>query len=251
MKNDYGWATEGKATCGQSIGVTREIIAKLADEAEGERPLLGLLFYADETLERIDYELVAMNADDFAEIMGDNARLRSELADAQERLANLTAGTESIATGSPMSPGSAAELVRRAQEEAAALRRDNESLLALVATSGVLTKHQRELAVVGMPSKELWPCYVIDIRKSFTQPSSATQERAWYVSASGEVDRLMVHTVRIDRGIGLTDRIFLNEQIVRCGELRVNGVLECRVTDGRGPTQPQPQPFTGTTETSA
>jgi hypothetical protein len=73
------WALEGKSTLGQSIGFSRELIAKAREQASGERPLIGLRFYGNERLDRVDEDWVAMIADDLGELLGELDELRVHL----------------------------------------------------------------------------------------------------------------------------------------------------------------------------
>jgi hypothetical protein len=266
MLNEYGWATEGKATLGQGITLTREILAKLAEQAEGERPLIGLIWFADETFERVDHELVAMNADDFTEVMDDNARLRAELETALEAVVTAVEAAMSATVDRSSSPGSAADMVRAAQAQATALRRENERLVGLVSTLGLLAPDAAELAEIGMPSQELWPCLVIDVRSWDDPAKSGRRARAWKIGERGHVEKI-VRTVtdefgqpkktehpgeiRVDRGVGTHGRIFLDGQIVRRGELRSEGVL---VVQSRGEDNyqaPLPPATDGVADTTA
>jgi hypothetical protein len=242
--NEYGWATEGKATCGQGIEITRKILEKLDEQAEGERPLIGLRWYADETLETVAHELVAMQAADLQEVLDDNARLREELQTA-------LAANEDLASGKPLTPGSAAELVRKAQEHAAYLRRENQRLTGMVAMLGLLTPAQRELAELGMPPRELWPCYVVDIRPYDEPEKIGRRKRFWMVYEDGRVEALgEPRSVRVDRGIGTMGRLFINEQIIRRGELRINGVLDLQVRDDMNYQAPPPPKTDGIADTT-
>lgn len=64
------FAWDGKSTLGKSIGVTRAMWEKLAEQAHGERPLLPLRFYDTERL-RVGLDLVVMRLDDLVELADD------------------------------------------------------------------------------------------------------------------------------------------------------------------------------------
>jgi len=64
----WPFAVDGKSTFGKSIGVSRSMWDKVVEQANGERPLLALRFYADERL-TVAEDLVVMSADDFAELL--------------------------------------------------------------------------------------------------------------------------------------------------------------------------------------
>jgi hypothetical protein len=253
IKNEYGWVLECKATCGQGIEITRRIIDKLAGQAEGERPLILMRWYADESLEGVSHDLAAMTWADFREVMDDNASLRERLAQAESKLAQADAAAEQVQAGARLSPGTAAHLVRRAQEEAASLRREKELLESLVSTLGLLTPAQRELGSLGMPPRDLWPCTVIDVRKHDEPFRSGLRKRVFEIGADGRVAKWDVEplAVRVDRGVGTKARLFLNDRIVRRGELRVNGILQVQVRDGDNYQSPPPPPADGVADTTA
>ncbi len=259
MTNEYGWGYECKATCGQGIEVTRKIWAKIADQAEGERPLLMLRWYEDETFERVSYDLVAMDWADFSEIMADNASLRGQLEKAEEERARAVAAAGQLSASARLSPGTAAELVRQAQEQADLFRAENDRLKGIVSLLGLLTPAQRELGELGMPPRDLWPCTVIDVRPHDDPTKAGRRKRGWRVDGNGGVEKIMTTRldefgveqpsedpgeIRVDRGIGLKSRIFLNNSIVRRGEFRVNGVLEVQVRDDDSNWQAPPPPAT-------
>lgn len=65
----YAFAWDGKSTLGGSIGVTRAMWRKAREQAHGERPMLGLRFYDDESLKRVEADLVVLSAHDMAEVL--------------------------------------------------------------------------------------------------------------------------------------------------------------------------------------
>lgn len=68
LETNYAFAIDGKSTLGKSIGVTRAMWHKAVEQAGGERPLLGLRFYKDASLSRVDNDLITSDALDFAEL---------------------------------------------------------------------------------------------------------------------------------------------------------------------------------------
>ena len=68
MKEPFGFAWDGKATLGGSIGVSRAMWAKAVEQAEGERPMLGLRYYENERLD-VRYDLVVVSAYDMSEVL--------------------------------------------------------------------------------------------------------------------------------------------------------------------------------------
>lgn len=66
-ETDFAFAFDGKSTTGKGVNVTREMWQKTREQAAGERPLLALRFYEDDTLEE-SQDLVVMSLDDFVEM---------------------------------------------------------------------------------------------------------------------------------------------------------------------------------------
>ncbi len=62
----WAFAWDGKASLGESIGVSRAMWRKAEDQAHGERPMLALRYY--NTPRSVDLDLVTLGLDDFAEM---------------------------------------------------------------------------------------------------------------------------------------------------------------------------------------
>lgn len=67
----YSLAWDGKSTLGKSISITREMWAKLVEQAEAFIPALPLRFYADQRLTKVAIDLIALPLESFAEILAD------------------------------------------------------------------------------------------------------------------------------------------------------------------------------------
>lgn len=63
----YAFAWDGKSTLGKSISIPLEMWEKARLQAGGDRPMLGLRWYANEKLE-VKRDLVVISADDMAEV---------------------------------------------------------------------------------------------------------------------------------------------------------------------------------------
>jgi hypothetical protein len=66
--HEFAFAFEGKSTRGKGITVTEELWDKAADQAIGERPVLGLRWYHDDRL-RSHTDLLVISPDDFHELV--------------------------------------------------------------------------------------------------------------------------------------------------------------------------------------
>jgi hypothetical protein len=62
-------AWDGKSTYGKSVGVTLEMWKKAEEQAGYHMPMLALRFYEDQTLNRVERDLVVMDAHQFTEIL--------------------------------------------------------------------------------------------------------------------------------------------------------------------------------------
>ena len=71
LSGHYRFSWDGKATLGKSIGISREMLAKLREQSRGLLPLLPLRWYRDTRLTRVDEDWVALPLADFAEIVED------------------------------------------------------------------------------------------------------------------------------------------------------------------------------------
>lgn len=65
----FAFCADGKSTLGKSIGVTREMLAKIREQAQGERPAIGLRFYGNANLDDVDEDWVAVQGADFEELL--------------------------------------------------------------------------------------------------------------------------------------------------------------------------------------
>lgn len=65
---EYSFAWDGKSTLGKSISIPLTMWDKARLQAGGDRPMLGLRWYANEKLEVLR-DLVVLSAHDFAEVL--------------------------------------------------------------------------------------------------------------------------------------------------------------------------------------
>ena len=65
----FGW--DGKSTLGKSIGVSRDMLAKLRDQCRGLEPMLPLRWYLDERLTKVAEDWISVEAETFAQILED------------------------------------------------------------------------------------------------------------------------------------------------------------------------------------
>lgn len=124
MTEDFAFAWDGKSTCGETIAVSRAMIAKIREQAGGERPQLGLRFYATWRLDEVTEDWVAVPAADWAELL-----------EAARRPASLITGP-GIAPAPPP-----AQAVPPAVPGTPSL----------------------DWVPEGMPPRALWPCWLVEV----------------------------------------------------------------------------------------
>lgn len=59
----YAFCVDGKSTLGKQIAVTRDMIAKIREQAQGEIPALGLRWYGNANLDQVDEDWAAVPAE--------------------------------------------------------------------------------------------------------------------------------------------------------------------------------------------
>lgn len=77
----YSFALDGKSTLGKSVGVTKEMWAKLEEQGQTRLPALPLRFYRGERLSQVDLDLVVISLDTFAELVADANAYRADHKD--------------------------------------------------------------------------------------------------------------------------------------------------------------------------
>ena len=65
----FAFCWDGKSTRGQQIAVTLAMIAKIREQAQGERPQIGLRWYGNDLLDKIAEDWVAVQAEDWRELL--------------------------------------------------------------------------------------------------------------------------------------------------------------------------------------
>lgn len=76
LDQHWRFTWDGKSTLGKSIGVSRDMLAKLREQSRGLEILLPLRWYANDRLTEVDEDWIAVEAENFATILEDANRFR-------------------------------------------------------------------------------------------------------------------------------------------------------------------------------
>jgi hypothetical protein len=217
LTDDFAFAWDGKATRGQSITIDRAMIAKIREQAAGERPQIGLRWYGSDDLRQVDEDLIVITAADYAELL---AAARSAVHFAQTSglpvITVPTASQEQDLTG----PGGwlpDPEWIREREGKW---------------TSPPPALHGIYPADLPPPPQEMWPCLIVDSRHAPGDATGAMQSHGYQVDADGRVTEHGIHSVRSDMGLGWV-ALYVNDTIVRSGMLYVDGALRVQIVPKR------------------
>ena len=206
---EFAFAWDGKSTRGKGITIERTMIAKIREQAGGERPALALRWYDTDDLKVIGEDWVAVPAADFAEMLA-GARLAITAEQSLNEAARISAGARDvIAAHVPGPDEAAAELQRFTPPPRPAL-------------SGPYPDD------LPPPLPVMWPCLVVDGRHVDEGSGPRMRSRGYWIGEDGTVTERGVSSVRYDRGMGEL-RLYVNEVRVLCGELYADGQLRVRV----------------------
>jgi len=187
LTTGFAFAWDGKSTCGKGIPVDRATIAKIREQAGGERPEIALRFYDTEDLERVGEDWIAIPAADFGELLI-AARLTEQ---------HTHAGASPVPS---VAPPPLPEVLRGGYPPD-----------------------------IPPPPHELWPCRVIDSRHDPHSPTNEVTNSGYDISDNGMVTEFTVTSVRVEPVSEARRHLFVNEVLVRRGQLYVDGRLEVQV----------------------
>lgn len=227
LDTPFAFAWDGKSSCGEGINVTRSMLAKIVEESGGERPQLGLRFYATERLDEVAADWIAVRADDFAELL--------EAARAWERHQEQISALEK----------SLREELDRTPEPAPLSGRGTGFREAMFQTSAEMSAAQAAL-VPHMPPREMWPCVLVEI---WHDASRARHHRAFRIASDGLMQPFQASEIRIEPSGVSTRRLMIDGVIVRRGDVRIDGALHLRAGMPEQPVAEQwPQMVRDTTQ---
>jgi hypothetical protein len=202
MTTEFAFTWDGKATRGQAIQVTREMIGKITEQAGGNRPALGLRYYDTDDLTEVGHDWVAISAADFAELLA-MARLGAELQPAAEMAGWAMAGAANLRRFEPPPPP-------------------------WTPPPPPMPLHGQYPPDLPVPPHELWPCLVVDSRHDPAEEGRLVSN-GYYVNDSGQVSPYSIGSCRIERGTGTQDRLVVNDQNIHRGMWFADGVARLTV----------------------
>jgi hypothetical protein len=211
LTTEFAFAWDGKSTRGKGITVDRATIAKIREQAGGERPEIALRFYDTDDLERVGEDWIAIPAADFGELLEAARRVGHQYGEA---VAELQAALE-------------AERAKNAQ-----FAQTDQPLPVFPVpwqppSSEVL--HGGYPPDIPAPPHELWPCKVIDSRHDPDSPTNEAVITGYDVNDSGMVTEFTVASVRVEPISEARNHLFVNDMLVRRGQLYIDGRLEVQV----------------------
>jgi hypothetical protein len=205
----FNFCWDGKSTLGKGISITLDMIAKIRDQAGGERPQIGLRWYKTGDLTQVAEDWIAVPDVDFEEMKiaataYEAARPKVEAALAD--LEHLGAENERLV-----------EALAQALETVRAMRE--------MATEDA---SDQERAVPGFVPRLPW--YAVHF-SSTDVPGEKPLVSGVKYEADGRQLPFKVTSVRIERSTQNRPRLFVNDAIVRNGDLYRDGILNVRVCE--------------------
>lgn len=246
----FAFCVDGKSTRGQQIAITLAIIAKLREQSQGERPALGLRWYANENLDRIAEDWVAFQAEDARELLeaarklalleaefGDLARflgdrhvvLKVDEAWTDAQVEEFAEGLQdAIAQDLPaVHPGTVAGEIARWRSAAEASDEQ------LQAATGEIARLREELdsyraGRVIPPHVPAAPWTVI----YKTALPGRNEVTGIHYDAGWIMTQVKVNEVRIERSMSNRPRIIVNNTLVSNCDVYIDGKMEHRAWAG-------------------
>jgi hypothetical protein len=203
----FNFAWDGKSTLGKGINVTLDMIAKIREQAGGERPEIGLRWYGSGDLTQVTEDWIAVPDVDFEEMKIAATAYEAARPKVEAALADLDRlGTENERLSKAL--GQALETVRAMREEAErTVPEQGREIPGFVPQLPWMTVYHMASAVPGVKSLIWGVRYEADGRR-----------------VPVEVDE-----IRVERHMGNRPRLIVNNAVVRNGDLYQEGALAVRV----------------------
>lgn len=254
----FAFCWDGKAALAgtKSISVTREMIAKIREQAQGERPQIGLRWYATGDLSKVSEDWIAVPAADWEEILQAARKLAALESDFGDLDAFLRLPAIILPVGDDLS-----------QEETERFREDLGDLIRRGGVSGFaqLLRSPSEQGGDGPDEMTTLREELSVVREALEDANSAVRARdeeleryktgrvippfvprlPWAVvfqahlpgevkttgmryAADGTMTAIDVSEIRVERSMSNRPRLIVNNGLVTNGDLYVDGILRAR-----------------------
>lgn len=257
-EQEFAFAWDCKSTLAKSHTITTEMLDKLEEQAQGERPMMPLRWYADDSLrEWRDWVLILL--DDAAEMIHEaenpssvisvaNVQLREKVAELEAELERLVADAEAAAMSDEATGDAEPDQERLAlRHEVARLNAEMTGMAARARDAeqrATDAEAKAAAAAVPQPPSAYMPSPVSPPQRNLSPLVPQLPWTSVFVvsgqlgldaktvgvvyQADGHMRFFDVNSVRAEP-YGQGKRLFVNEQIVRHGDLWIDGVLDTRV----------------------
>jgi hypothetical protein len=229
----FAFCWDGKATLGKGINVTREMVANIREQAQGERPALGFRWYGNANLDDVDEDWVAVPAADMEEVLasarawaGLEAALGSISRDDVAALilrAGMVEGLTSSLADAQQALVEAGQLIARQDQ---VIREASER----AGGSGVAVPQHPDM--VSFVPRLPWT--VIRMAEQTERRGSAGDPVATviYYDASGGMRLYTARSLRVQRSMENRPQVFMDEVRVREADVyNAEGIRIARVCD--------------------
>jgi len=220
----FNFCWDGKATLGKGLTVTLDMIAKIREQAGGERPEIGLRWYRTGDLTQVAEDWIAVPDVDFEEMKiaatayeAAKPKIEAALAD----LDQLRSEKETLAQGIRDALATIQDLRERIER----LSADSER-----AVPGYIPRLPWT-TVHMMTRPESLPAWTGSTSALDPEPKYSTFRFGVRYDADGAQQMFDVDTVRVERSMGNRPRLFVNDVIVRDGDLYRDGAMQARVCE--------------------
>lgn len=215
----FAFCWDGKSTKGKQNVITLAMIEKIREQALGEYPQIGLRWYANEVLDEVAEDWIAVPGEQWGEIIR-AARKLVELESEHGDLAGAIAHLEHARDTEARAALGMAEELREAQRQLADERSMRGTKITL---EGEPVLSDPRLAVPGYVPSLPWKII------SVTHVDGRTVSTGIEYDALGHQRLFKPGQVRVERSANNRPRLFEGDVKIPCGDLYVDGIIRARV----------------------
>lgn len=223
----FAFCVDGKSTKSKQIAITEEILDKIIEQSQGDRPAIGLRWYGNEKLTAVKHDWAAMKTTDVSELL-EAARHSAEL---ETELDGVKIAFEALRGERDALLGVLEERDRLREELATAQRNLAAEESAGSAEAYYHAQVREELAAqAGRAVPEYIPLLPWTIIHQVKLPGRVVNSGIHY-DRDGHQSQSLVTTVWVERAPNSSNRPRLIANAVRVtnGDLYVDGRLHTRV----------------------